>query len=78
MPYVPCACKFDETEDNVIQWCDTHRLARDVAVKAEREACAKTAESSKQDHADCGHEPLYWDGRQDAAVCIRARSKYRV
>lgn len=45
------------------------------AVACEREACAQAAESSAQDHAGCGHEPLYWDGRQDAATCIRARSE---
>ena len=45
MAYVTCACKFNDVEDDVIQWCDVHALARDEAVAAEREACAKAVEN---------------------------------
>ena len=41
MNYCTCVCKFDEAEDNVIQWCATHSLALTKAVTAEREACAE-------------------------------------
>ena len=53
---------------------DELKTYTEMVVQAEREACAKAAESSASDHADCGHEPLYWDGRHDAATCIRARA----
>ena len=49
MAYATCACKFDEAEDNVIQWCYVHALARDEAVAAEREACAQVAECIEED-----------------------------
>ena len=52
MTYCTCVCKFDEAEDNVIQWCLTHSLARDNAVRKEREMCAEEAEEWGEDHAD--------------------------
>jgi len=44
MAYCTCVCEFDEAEDNVIQWCATHKFVLDNAVKAEREACAEIAD----------------------------------
>lgn len=49
------------------------RTAVREAIAHERKECAKEAEGTKLSHIGCEHEPLYWDGRQDAATCIRAR-----
>ena len=49
-------------------------MAISAAILAEREACAKVAESSREAHAECDHGPDYMDGREDAASAIRARS----
>lgn len=48
MGYCTCVCKFDEAEDDVIQWCATHKFVLDNAVKAEREACAQIVEGGPQ------------------------------
>lgn len=39
------------------------------------EEAAKVAEGEPGAHADCGHHPEYFDGRQDAAAAIRAKAK---
>jgi hypothetical protein len=42
---------------------------------AEREKCARIAESAPEDHVFCDHADGYMDGRMDAAAAIRALNK---
>jgi uncharacterized protein YqfA (UPF0365 family) len=52
------------------------RIAK--AVAEEREACAIAAESKMILHRECSHGGGYMDGREDAALAIRARTKTRL
>ena len=52
MPYAHCACKFNDVEDDVVQWCDVHARGRDEAVLVEQRRCEALVQAARLEPTD--------------------------